>query len=215
VSNKRILNVIAVVFITVLASSACSATPEKSVATEVACLNDTYSDFQKSTSDSEKNAIASKYLACFPDTFSQFEQLFGYDATTDVKAPLLQEYQKFLNFLANNYSYFDKNKFSEKFINIATSTTGSVESVDAENELQAVTLISFRKDPSISLGLLSKHNEEEITAFWTFSLNTLEHGVDTSIYSCPPSFNTSSACVVLSKISSHTPNKQANSPSKT
>lgn len=171
---------------------------------EIACLSSAYNDFQKASSDEEKKSAASKYLGCFPSTFAGFEQLFGFDLETRIEAPLLKEYPKYLNFLAKNYFRFNKVKFAEKFIRVATEANEHVESVDAEGELEGIAMIPMWRDPSIALNILSRYSDHDIYRFWNFTLNTLENGVDANLYSCPSEFSETRACKILAKIKSNT-----------
>lgn len=175
----------------------CHAAPK--IELTVACLNDSYAAFQTAATTDERSSIASKYLYCFPSTFSEFEALFGYDMQTKVASPLYPEYLKYFNFIGQNYEFFDKTAFSKKFIDLAIDARGSDFS-DAEELLQITSLAPLKRDPDIGFSILSKHSDSEIRSYWNFVLDTLVPRSKKAIYSCPTLYMQTKACRVLSDI---------------
>lgn len=178
---------------------ACSKVPNTKA--EIDCLNGAYYTFHEASSDEVKTEAANKYLTCFPSTFSGFERLFGFDMKTGTAAPLYREYPKHLGFIGENYSFFNKRIFAEKFIDIAVSSHGEA-FADAEELLQRISLTPIKNDPDIGLTILSEYSNVEIENYWRFVLDRMTHGFDRTLYSCPAKFSQSKACKVLSNLAS-------------
>lgn len=175
------------------------------LAKTINCLNAQYKNFYKTKNADKRFEAASRYLKCFPSNFEEFEELMGYDYANNMAGPLNNNYSKYLNFLGDNYNYFDKKSFLMKFINIGISAH-RVMSVDAEGELIAIVLFPFRENPDHPIATLSMHSKKKITRFWNFILSNLEGtGLDPAVYSCPERFAGTKACKILSGIKMKAP----------
>lgn len=104
-----------------------------------------------------------EFFELFPKTFSQFNQLYGFD---DKKGEciLYKKYQEHIGFICDNNNIPLKDKLSKM---IAIGVNGKWDA-DAVSMLQQCTLNLIKDNVKISLQILNGLSKSDILNFWTY-----------------------------------------------
>ncbi|MBV6878680.1 hypothetical protein NG800_002210 [Epilithonimonas ginsengisoli] len=129
---------------------------------QIDSLKDDYQRVNKSdTKENEK-----KYIANFPNDFSQFQETFGYDDKLGKGKPLYNEsydyIKMFFQCLKNNP------KFIKKALDISINAKWDV---DAENFFQMELETMISKNPSLICEQLNNYSDEQQKSIWHFIAN--------------------------------------------
>ncbi len=114
----------------------------------------------------EKSQV--KFLRYFPNSFEEFQQLFGYEEIDQFNAefgPLYEESGKYIEIYFLKLEKVDRQLLIEKVINISV---GAHWEADAVSHFQSLMCPMFKNNMNLFLKELSSRKKSEIKGFWYF-----------------------------------------------
>ena len=148
-----------------------------SIASEARCTNYTGNDsltikakklrrlYLLATNSSNAKMYQRQFFNEFPNTFREFDQLYGYNDKTSKGAILYKDAEKHLLGLFNNLKSINDTLYYRKIVNIAIGGTWEA---DAVNFFQYGLINRMESKPGLIVFFLRRMNEKKVKSFWHF-----------------------------------------------
>lgn len=119
----------------------------------------------KTSNEQVKTAIEQKFFCAFPNSFTEMEQLFGFDMETGEAAPLY-DYPDGMNTIIffSELQTIEPSKYYEKYLNINVDGTWQADNIGGAFMIAK----KFNEQPDVFCEQLNKRADEELLSVFRF-----------------------------------------------